>query len=261
MQIHEVSRPELLLQEAFIDYVKAAVSKDPNISRIPRTPQGLAQRAQYISNNKAIDLMAQNAKRVWDQRVLQLQRTNANRPLDSQRYANELRTFTIKTLLNNREPSQMINGAQIDQIIQRISNPATRNNPAMVTQLFNQLVDQAAVAAVSFEDPALAAARTATPAQSAVTATAQSPAATQPAATQPAATQPAPVQPAAAKPTIAAQVAGKDVRAMARSAGVDLDRLKLLGSMMQSANNIKMANRTGNDQLDTLLTLLGYRLS
>lgn len=250
MQIHEVSRPERLLQEAFIDYVKAAVSKDPNISRIPRTPQGLAQRAQYISNNKAIDRMAQNAKRVWDQRVLQLQRTNANRPIDSQRYANELRTFTIKTLLNNREPSQMINGAQIDQIIQRISNPIARNNPTMVTQLFNQLVDQAAVAAVSFEDPALAAARTTKPAQPAVAAQA---AQAQPvSAAQPAATP---------TPNIAAQVAGKDVRAMAKSAGIDLDRLKLLGSMMQSANNIKMANRTGNDQLDTLLTLLGYKLS
>lgn len=250
MQIHELSQPQRILQEAFKDYVKAAISRDPNIARIPRTPQGLVQRAQYIANNTAIDRLAQNAKRIWDQRVLQLQRTNQNRPIDSQRYANELRTFVIKTLLNNREPSQLINGQQINQLIQKISTPLTQNNPGAVTQLFNQLVDQAAVAAVSFEDPALAGAGTAAPAQ-------------QPAASVTAAKPAAPATPATIppQPNIAAQVAGKDVRAMARASGIDLDRLKLLGSMMQGANNIKMATRTGNDQLDTLLTLLGYKLS
>ena len=246
MQIHELAGSGRPLNEAFFDYVKAALTKDPNIRNIPKTPQGLAQRAQYIANSTAIDRMAQSAKKIWDQRVLQLQRTNQNRPIDAQRYANELRTFTIKNLLNNRTFDQLINGQQIDQIIQKISNPVTQNSPAAVTQLFNQLIDQAAVAAVSFEDPAQA--MTKRQAQAA------------PAAGGAAA--PAPATPAAtAQPNVAARVAGRDVKSMARTAGIDLDRIKLLGSLMQGANNIKVANRTGNDQLDSLLELLGYRLS
>lgn len=255
MQIHELSRSAVNLQEAFLDYVKAAITKDPNLRNLPKTPQGLAQRAQYIANNTAIDRMAQSAKKIWDQRVLQLQRTNQNRPIDSQRYANELRTFTIKNLLNNRTPDQLINGQQIDQIIQKISNPLTQSSPAAVAQLFNQLVDQAAVAAVSFEDPAQPAPARATPAPAA---TAAPPAA---GAAPPA--PPPPAQPSAAvgQQNLAMRVAGRDIKSMAKTAGIDLDRLKLLGSMMQGANNIRITNRTGNDQLDSLLELLGYKLS
>lgn len=146
MQIHELTTKRPLTEAGLGDYLKAALSTDPTISAMRDNPNiSLAQRAQAIGRNKQIDQVAKKAYDAWNRNYLQLVKTNGNKPLSAPEYEDELEAFVQKNLMPAYTPlAGVSNAPQIQQAIQTAA--ASTNNPKALADVFNQLVDLAAVA-------------------------------------------------------------------------------------------------------------------
>ena len=141
-------------------------------------------------------------------------------------YEDALKAFVQKNMLSGMQYSRLQNVAQIDQIIGAIVDPQN-DTPAAQNKLWNQLALAASVAQKTPGDYA--------------------PSAAPPAGQQ---TQ----QPPAAANDINSIISGVGITAGPR-------QLKMLGQAMQQDSGISEIHSNGDPLLDTLLKMMGYRVT
>jgi hypothetical protein len=259
MQIYELTNgtKKTQLVEGIWDSVRQAFTADPKLSGL-----NAAQRASMFSQNRKMMEIGKKARDSWQVYAKQLENTIQNpvaktafQQRTDGKYENALRAFVQKNLLPKYiRYNNLINAQDIDTLIKEISDTANAN-PAKQTQLWNELIQQSAVAQTAPEALAASPTGTATPA-SATPTTPTTPTGTATPAAAPTPTGTA--TPAAAPTPTSAPVTvnAADILDLAQNLGMNNQLIKNLGLALRQLDPASVGS-TGNAAVDEFLKLLG----
>ena len=109
MQIHELTK---LTEAGVMDYLKAAVSRDPALANM-----SYDQKIKAMQNDESMKKLAQVASQNWVNKTVNLQRANMGQPISDQEYTANLTDFVNKVMLggqmNQLDPTSK---ARVDQL-------------------------------------------------------------------------------------------------------------------------------------------------
>lgn len=239
MQIYELTNgtKKTQLEEGIWDSVRQAFAADPKLGGMNAT-----QRAALFARNRKMLEIGKKARNAWEVYAKQLENTirdpaakTAFQQRTDGKYENALRAFVQKNMLPKYvRYNNLINAQDIDTLIKEISNTANAA-PAKQSQLWNDLIQQSAVAQTAPEALAAAPTGTATPAAAPVAKPTAAPAA--------ATTTPTAVNPA-------------DILNITDSLGIKDQVLKNLGRALRQVDTANVGS-TGNAAVDELLKAMG----
>jgi len=247
MQIHELTNgtKKTQLEEGIWDGVRQAFSTDPKLSGMNAT-----QRAALFARNRKMLEIGKKARNAWEVYAKQLENTIRNPAAKTAfqqrtdgKYENALRAFVQKNMLPKYvRYNNLINAQDIDTLVKEISNTANAV-PAKQSQLWNDLIQQSAVAQTAPEALAAAPTGTATPAAA-------------PAAKPTAAPAAKPTAAPVAAPTTPTGVNPADILNITDSLGIKDQVLKNLGRALRQVDTANVGS-TGNAAVDELLKAMG----
>lgn len=243
MQIHELTK---LTEAGIIDYVKAAMSKDPNLAGMSVT-----QRAQAIQNNTVIKQLGEVLTQQWMSKVAILQKQAVAQPqqfqaqaaagqpkgraqIDPAVYKKYLVDFVNKTVFRNQmRYLDASSRAQVDNDIDSIV--ASKDNPQSLLPLFQNLAQTASLTMMT------------TPGSQNVTApgTAQ---------TNKSSAQP----PAAATKSAATAPSAASVKRDFESVGVRFPGREALQQTIEQLHGDSRVSKTDNAYANAILQLMGF---
>lgn len=220
MQIHEISQTSSINEAMFSDMLTAIFTKDPKLAGM-----NLAQKAQAISNNQAVNQISNQAYSGWLQKHMQLMKVNRNQPLARNQYEDELKAYVEDLLLpRNVDYDTLTVKNQLDTAIKTMAYYAS--DPKKNKESFDRIVDLATVARA---DPALQAQLRAQGSR------AQTPSASAPAGS--------------------AQQSSRAVQTFLTQS-MSRQQQQVLAQFIQQASGGAVRS-TGNPQIDALLNVLG----
>ena len=193
MQIHELTK---LTEAGVMDYLKAAVSRDPALANM-----SYDQRIKAMQNDESMKKLAQVASQNWINKTVNLQRANMGQPISDQEYTTNLTDFVNKVMLGG-QMSQLdpTSKARVDQAIQYVASK--KNTPKELPAAFQSLAVRTSAARMQQRQPKgqRGGNNPATPPATTPTATTPATSPATPPATTPTATTPAtPAQPTPAQ--------------------------------------------------------------
>ena len=94
MQIHELTK---LTEAGVMDYLKAAVSRDPALANM-----SYDQKIKAMQNDESMKKLAQVASQNWINKTVNLQRANMGQPISDQEYTANLTDFVNKVMLGGQ---------------------------------------------------------------------------------------------------------------------------------------------------------------
>jgi len=191
MQIHELTK---LTEAGVMDYLKAAVSRDPALANM-----SYDQKIKAMQNDESMKKLAQVASQNWINKTVNLQRANMGQPISDQEYTANLSDFVNKVMLGG-QMSQLdpTSKARVDQAIQYVASK--KNAPKELPAAFQSLAVRTSAARMQQRQPKgqRGGNNPATPPATTPATTPATPPATTPPATTPA-TTPTPAQPTPAQ--------------------------------------------------------------
>ena len=144
MQIHELTK---LTEAGVMDYLKAAVSRDPALANM-----SYDQRIKAMQNDESMKKLAQVASQNWINKTVNLQRANMGQPISDQEYTTNLTDFVNKVMLGG-QMSQLdpTSKARVDQAIQYVASK--KNTPKELPAAFQSLAVRTSAARMQQRQP------------------------------------------------------------------------------------------------------------
>ena len=144
MQIHELTK---LTEAGVMDYLKAAVSRDPALANM-----SYDQRIKAMQNDESMKKLAQVASQNWINKTVNLQRANMGQPISDQEYTANLSDFVNKVMLGG-QMSQLdpTSKARVDQAIQSVASK--KNTPKELPAAFQSLAVRTSAARMQQKQP------------------------------------------------------------------------------------------------------------
>ena len=144
MQIHELTK---LTEAGVMDYLKAAVSRDPALANM-----SYDQKIKAMQNDESMKKLAQVASQNWINKTVNLQRANMGQPISDQEYTANLTDFVNKVMLggqmNQLDPTSK---ARVDQAIQYVASK--KNAPKELPAAFQSLAVRTSAARMQQRQP------------------------------------------------------------------------------------------------------------
>ena len=144
MQIHELTK---LTEAGVMDYLKAAVSRDPALANM-----SYDQKIKAMQNDESMKKLAQVASQNWINKTVNLQRANMGQPISDQEYTDNLTDFVNKVMLggqlNQLDPTSK---ARVDQAIQYVASK--KNTPKDLPAAFQSLAVRTSAARMQQKQP------------------------------------------------------------------------------------------------------------
>ena len=144
MQIHELTK---LTEAGVMDYLKAAVSRDPALANM-----SYDQKIKAMQNDESMKKLAQVASQNWVNKTVNLQRANMGQPISDQEYTANLTDFVNKVMLggqmNQLDPTSK---ARVDQAIQYVASK--KNAPKELPAAFQSLAVRTSAARMQQRQP------------------------------------------------------------------------------------------------------------
>jgi hypothetical protein len=144
MQIHELTK---LTEAGVMDYLKAAVSRDPALANM-----SYDQKIKAMQNDESMKKLAQVASQNWINKTVNLQRANMGQPISDQEYTANLTDFVNKVMLGG-QMSQLdpTSKARVDQAIQYVASK--KNAPKELPAAFQSLAVRTSAARMQQRQP------------------------------------------------------------------------------------------------------------